>query len=46
MCHTHIQGTIFEPFGLKMDVDFAHYGPKSGMVFKGTTRAYQRICSF
>ena len=27
-------------FGLKTDIDFDHYGLKSGMVFKGTTRAY------
>ena len=42
--HLHIG--FLSRFGLKMDVDFAHYGLKSGMVFKGTTRAYQRICSF
>lgn len=37
---------FLSPFGLKMDVDFAHYGLKSGMAFKGTKRAHQRICSF
>ena len=31
-------------FGLKTGIDFDHYGLKSGMVFKGTTRAYKRIC--
>ena len=30
-------------FGLKMDIDFDHYGLESGMVFKGTTRAYKRM---
>ena len=30
-------------FGLKTGIDFAHYDLKSGMVFKGTTRAYKRI---
>ena len=33
-------------FGLKMGTDFGDYGLKSGMVFKGTTRAYKRICLF
>ena len=32
--------------GLKMGIDFDHYGLKSGMVFKGTTGAYKRICLF
>ena len=27
-------------------IDFVHYGLKSGMVFKGTTTAYKRICLF
>ena len=31
-------------FGLKMDIDFDHYGLKSSTVFKGTTRAYKRMC--
>ena len=31
-------------FGLKTGTDFDHYGPKSGMVFKGTAGAYKRIC--
>ena len=33
-------------FGLKMGIDFDHYGLKSGMVYKGTTGAYKRICLF
>ena len=33
-------------FGLETGIDFDHYGLKSGMVFKGTTRAYKRICLF
>ena len=33
-------------FGLKTGIDFDHYGLKLGMVFKGTTGAYQRICLF
>ena len=34
------KGMVFEL------LDFAHYGLKSGMGFKGTTRAYKRICLF
>ena len=30
-------------FGLKTDIDFDHYGLQSGMVFKGTTRAYTHM---
>ena len=33
-------------FGLKTGIDFDHYGLKSGMVFKGTTGAHERICLF
>ena len=33
-------------FGPKSGMGFEHYGLKSGMVFKGTTRAYKRICLF
>ena len=33
-------------FGLKTGIDFDHYGLKLGMVFKGTTGAYKRICPF
>ena len=40
------KGMVFEPFSsdLKTGIDFDHYGLKSGMVFKGTTEAYKRIC--
>ena len=34
MCH----------FGLKTGVDFTHFGLELGMVFKETTRVYERIC--
>ena len=41
------QGVWFlSRFRLKMGIDFDHYGFKSGMVFKRTTRAYKRICLF
>ena len=33
-------------FGLKAGIDFAHFGLESGMVFKGTTGVYERICRF
>ena len=33
-------------FGLTTGTDFYHYGLKSGMVSKGTTGAYKRICLF
>ena len=33
-------------FGLKTGIDFDHYGLNLGMVFKGTTGAYKRICLF
>ena len=36
----------FEPLGRKTGIDFAQYDLKSGMVFKGTARAYKRICLF
>ena len=42
MCHPKGYGW----YGLKTDIDFDHYGLKSGMVFKGTTGAYKRICLF
>ena len=29
-------------FGMKTSIDFYHYGLKSGMIFKGTTRAHKR----
>ena len=37
---------VLSRFGLKTGIDFDHYGLKSGMVFKGTTGAYKRICLF
>ena len=30
-------------FGLKMGIDFAHFGLELGMVFEGTTGVYERI---
>ena len=30
-------------YGLKMGIDFAHFGLESGMVFGGTTGMYERI---
>ena len=43
---------VFEPFlsengyhAIK-GIDFDHYGLKSGMVLKGTTRQYKRISLF
>ena len=35
---------VLSRFGLETGIVFDHYGLKSGMVFKGTTRAYKRIC--
>ena len=29
-------------FGLKLGIDFAHFGLESGMVFEGTTGVYER----
>ena len=37
---------FFSRFGLKTGIVLDYYGLKSGMVFKGTTRAYKRICLF
>ena len=33
-------------FGLKTGIQFAHFGLESGMVFEGTTGAYERIYRF
>ena len=33
-------------FGLKTGMNFDHYGLKSGMLFKGTTRVSKHICLF
>ena len=40
------KGMVFEPFWSENGIDFDHYGLKSGIAFKGTTRAYKRICLF
>ena len=34
---------FLSPVGLKTGLDFAHYCLKSGMVFKGTTMAYEEL---
>ena len=34
---------VFGPFGLKTGIHFAHYCLESGVVFEGTTGAYERI---
>ena len=33
-------------FSLKTGIHFAHFGPESGMVFKGTKGAYERVYRF
>ena len=33
-------------FGLKTGIDFIHFGLESGMVFEGTTGAYERTYCF
>ena len=33
-------------FDLKTGIDFAHFGLELGMVFEGTTGAYERIYRF
>ena len=30
------RGMVWRRFGLKTGIDFAHFGPESGMVYKGT----------
>ena len=37
---------LLRRFGLKMAIDFAHFGLESGMVFEETKGAYERICRF
>ena len=34
---------FFGRFGLKMGIDFAHFGLESGMIFEETTVVYERI---
>ena len=47
MCRCAAQRVWFlSHFGLKTGIDFDHHGLKSGMVFKGTTGVYKRICLF
>ena len=41
MCHQRV--CFLSCCGLKMDIDFDHYSLKSGMLFKGTTRAYKHM---
>ena len=41
MCHPQ-RVRFLSPFGPKTGIDFAHYGLKSGKVFRGTTSAYYR----
>ena len=33
-------------FGLKTDIDFAHFGLNSGKVSGGTSGVYKRVCLF
>ena len=40
------KGGVSAPFGLKMGIDFAHFGLESGMVFEGNTRVYEQIYRF
>ena len=39
-------GVAFALFGLKMCLEFVHFGLESVMVFKGNTGVYERICRF
>ena len=32
-------GRVLGPFGPKTVIDFVHFGPESGMVFKGTRKS-------
>ena len=45
MCRPIWQGFL-RRFGLKTGIHFAHFGLESGMVFEGTTGAYERIYRF
>ena len=42
MCHPQGCGFLLL-FGLKTGIHFAYFVLESGMVFKGTTEAYERI---
>ena len=37
---------LLRRFCPKTDIDFAHFGLESGMVFEETTGVYERICCF
>jgi len=37
---------VWYRFGLKMGIDFAHFGLELGMVFEGTVEAYEHIHRF
>ena len=37
---------VVHRFGLKTEIDFAHFGQESGMVFEGTAGIYERIYRF
>ena len=39
-------GGVLRRFCLKTGIHFAHFGLESGMVFKGTTGAYESIYCF
>ena len=39
-------GRVLRRFDLKTGIHFGHFGLKSGMVFEGTTRVYERIYRF
>ena len=43
MCRPEGYGFFFAVLGLKMGIHFAHFGLESGMVFEGTTVAYERL---
>ena len=42
MCHPEGYG-FFAVLGLKTGIHFVHFGLESGMVFEGTTVAYERL---
>ena len=37
---------LWRRFGLRTDIDFAHFGLESGMVYKGTTIVYGCVRRF
>ena len=42
----HRVGFLRPFFGLKTDINFAHFGLESGMVFEGITGVYERLYRF